>query len=388
MKNRKAIERYSTQAISELDKLKVKEALDSDFLTGGPLVREFEESLASTIESKHVISLNSGTAALQLAYRVANIKTGSLVWTSPITFVATANAAKLLGAEVDFVDIDEDTLNISPELLEHKLISAKKKNKIPDVITVVHFGGSPCDLDKIFSLAGKYNFKVLEDASHALGASYNKEKIGQNSYSFGSVFSFHPVKMITTGEGGALSLKSNSHYQRALSLRSHGIEYSPIIREKEMPGWYYEQKELGYNCRISEMQAALGVSQLKKLEEFVKIRNSLAKSYKRHLSPLPIKWQKLLDNCISSYHLFTIEIMDKNLKRDDLYNYLQENKIGCQVHYIPVHLQPYYQNQGYTYDGLKNAEAYYSRCLSLPLHQNLTNADIEFVCETIKKFFK
>ena len=168
-------------------------------------------------------------------------------------------------------------------------------------------------------------------------------------------FLISAVKMITTGEGGALSLKSDSHYHQALSLRSHGIEYGPIIREKEMPGWYYEQRELGYNFRISELQAALGVSQLKKLGDFIEIRNSLAKSYKRHLSSLPIKWQKLLDNCISSYHLFTIEIMDKNLKRDDLYNYLQENKIGCQVHYIPVHLQPYYQRQGHKYDALKNS---------------------------------
>ncbi len=385
--NKKALEFYSTQSINEQDKESILEVLDSDYLSRGPKIQQFEQKLGKLCNNKYAVSVNSATSALQLAYEINGIKKGDLVWTTPITFVATSNAALLFGAKIDFVDISPETLNICPTLLEKKLKKAEFHSRLPDFLTVVHFGGSPCNMKKLYDLSIKYDFKIIEDASHALGASYKDKMIGENNFSLASVFSFHPVKMITTGEGGAVLLNSEKDQIKALSLRSHGIDPTKSLEINKKPGWYYEQSELGYNFRMSELQAALGSSQIERLNQFIKKRNVLAKYYKKHLAVLPVKFQKILPNCVSSYHLFTIELTDKNFSRDELYRFLKENKIGCQVHYIPVHLQPYYKRQGFSDGMFRNAENYFKNCLSLPLHQTLNEIDLQYVCNKLKDFF-
>ncbi len=385
--NKKALEFYSTQSISKQDKESILQVLDSDYLSRGPKIQEFEEKLGALCKNKYAVSVNSATSALQLAYQVNGIQKDNLVWTTPITFVATSNAALHFGAKVDFVDIDPETLNICPSLLEAKLKKAKFDSTLPDFLTVVHFGGSPCDMKKIYDLSIKYGFKIIEDASHALGASYKDKMIGENNFSLASVFSFHPVKMITTGEGGAILLNSEEYQEKACSLRSHGIDSTKSLEINKKLGWYYEQDDLGYNFRMSELQAALGSSQIERLEHFVKKRNTLATHYKKQLFTLPFKFQKILPNCVSSYHLFTIELTDKNFSRDELYRFLKQNKIGCQVHYIPVHLQPYYKRKGFSEGMFRNAENYFRNCLSLPLHQALEEIDIQYVCDKLTDFF-
>ena len=386
--NKKAIEFYSTQSITQEDKDLVVETVGSSFLSRGPRILEFEAALGVHIKNKHVITVNSATSALQIAYQILDIKPDCLVWTSPITFVATANAAKLIGARVDFVDIDPASLNISPKSLEVKLKKAKRLRDLPDLVSVVHFGGNPCDMERIDQLSKIYNFKVVEDASHALGAVYKNHKIGENVHSMASVFSFHPVKMITTGEGGALSVKSKNLIKKASSIRSHGIEERRFSENDKRPEWYYEQTELGYNFRMSEIQAALGLSQLTRLEDFVLKRNDLASNYIKLLKGLPLKFQEVLPECKSSYHLFTVEITDKSFSRDRLYSYLKKNRIGSQVHYIPVHFHPYYKKEGFSQGMFENAENYFQRCLSLPLHQGLNDQDLIFISAKLKEFFK
>ena len=385
--NKKALEFYSTQVVNDADKKSILEALASDFLSRGPKVEEFEKKLGNFCKNKNVVSVNSATSALQLAYQISGVESTSIVWTTPITFVATVNAALQFGARVDFVDIDPLTLNMCPHALEEKLRNIKRKSNLPNFVTVVHFAGSPCDLTKIFELSLQYGFKIIEDASHALGALYKNVTIGQNKFSEATVFSFHPVKMITTGEGGAIFLKSKVSYIKAKSLRSHGIDVGKAYGTSPKKNWYYEQSDIGYNFRMSELQAALGASQIERLESFVEKRNILAKCYKKCLSNLPLKTQDILPGCRSSYHLFTIEIADKRFSRDDLYMFLKKNKLGCQVHYIPVHLQPFFKKRGFTRKMFPNAENYFLNCLSIPLHPILEKPDIKFVADKLNDFF-
>ena len=385
--NKKALKYYSTQSISEQDKECVLDALESPSLSRGPKIKEFENKLGSKCKNNHVIALNSATSALQIAYQLNSIDSGSIVWTSPLTFVATANAALNLGAKIDFVDISSETLNICPVKLEKKLKISKAINKAPDLVVLVHFGGNPCEMDKIYKLSLKYGFNIVEDASHALGASFRKERIGNCKFSNAAVFSFHPVKMITTGEGGALIVKTENDYKRAVTLRSHGIpEDRSNLIERGMPEWYYEQTSLGYNYRLSDLQAALGLSQLERLNNFVEIRNELALEYHKLLKGGPLKLQKITDECISSYHLFVLQIQDESISRDKLYEYLKSNDIGCQVHYIPVHLHPFFKSKGFKENDFPNAENYFKKCLSIPLHQGLSKDDIRFVCSKIEDF--
>ena len=382
---RKAVSFYSTQSINENDIKSVVDVLKSDFLTSGPKVYEFEESFQQICDNKFAVSVNSATSALHLAYMVNNISRNSKVWTSPISFVASANTALMTGAEIDFVDIDSDTLNISPDKLEEKL--KKSKNKLPDLLTVVHFGGSPCEMERIYQLSDEYGFKIIEDASHALGAKYQNSPIGSNSFSNGSVFSFHPVKMITTGEGGMLLLDTHEKMELAKSLRSHGITKKKTANSQNNSSWYYEQHYVGNNYRLSEIQAALGLSQLQRLKEFVKIRNSLARLYLEKLDKFPLSFQKILNKCQSSYHLFTIQITDKQFARDKLFEFLNDRNIGCQVHYIPIHLQPFFKKRGFSRGMFPNAENYFDGCLSIPLHQRLSTDDVDFVCDNLSIFF-
>ena len=386
-KNKKPIEFYSTQSLDNDDKELVLEVLNSDYLTTGPKIEKLENLIGSYCKNAFALAVNSGTSALTLAYEVCEVGIRSLVWTTPLTFVATAACAVRLGASIDFVDIDPETLNICPILLEKKLETAKKHSILPDVVTVVHFAGSPVDMEHIANLAKKYKFKIIEDASHALGSIFKDQVIGQNKFSDVTVFSFHPVKIITTGEGGAVLVSDKEDFLKARSLRSHGINRDSLDSREKPPAWFYEQNMLGYNFRMSELHAGLGVSQIKKLDAFIEKRNTLAAKYKEMLEKMPLKFQKILPGCRSSYHLFTIEILNQKISRDDLYNFLQNRKIGCQVHYIPVHTLDFFKKLGFSSGMFKNSERYFERCLSIPLHPNLEIIDLENIKETLNEFF-
>ena len=385
---RKNLQFYSTQDIGDQEINAVLEVLKSDYLSSGPKIKRFEKEIADACQAKYVLALNSATSALHLAYTMANVSQKSRVWTTPLTFVATANTALQLGAEIDFVDINADTLNICPQFLEDKLKVARSINKIPDILTVVHYAGNPCDMDPIHSLSQKYGFKVIEDASHALGANYKKVPIGGDDRSLACIFSFHPVKMITTGEGGALILGCEEMFERAKRVRSHGINYLDNNHNiKKHRPWYYEQYELGYNYRITEIQAAMGIVQISRLSSFVRRRNEISKLYKEKLRNLPLKFQLIDGNSLCSYHLFTVKITDKNYDRDELFRFLKSHKVASQVHYIPVYHQPFYRSLGFSKDYCENVEEYYSSCLSIPLHQKLDEGDIDFVAEKLTNFF-
>ena len=379
---------YSTQDIGDQEINAVLNVLKSDHLSSGPKIKQFEHKIADACQAKYVLALNSATSALHVAYTMADVSQKSRVWTTPLTFVATANTALQLGAEIDFVDIDADTLNICPQLLETKLKGAKSSNKLPDILTVVHYAGNPCDMDSIHSLSQKYGFKVIEDASHALGATYKKVPIGGDYRSTACIFSFHPVKMITTGEGGALIVDSEEMFERAKRVRSHGINYlgNNHIIKKNRP-WYYEQYELGYNYRITEMQAAMGIVQMSRLSSFLKKRNELSNLYKEKLKNLPLKFQLIDGDSLCSYHLFTVQITDKNYDRDELFRFLKSHQVASQVHYIPVYRQPFYRSLGFGKNYCANVEEYFSSCLSIPLHQKLNESDIDFVAKKLNSFF-
>lgn len=389
LKGKKNLQYYSTQDISNLEINAVTEVLRSDILSRGPQVEKFEEAIRSFCNGTKALAVNSATSALHLAYISADVKASSLVWTSPITFVATANTAMQLGAKIDFVDINPESLNICPQILEDKLKRAKEINRLPDVVTAVHFGGNPCDMDSIYTLSKKYGFKVIEDASHAFGATYNGSPIGGDGRSAASVFSFHPVKMITTGEGGALMLASEEIWHKANIIRSHGINnFLNKHNKKEACPWYYEQTDIGYNYRMTEMQAAMGTVQISRLPDFVGKRNKLAHLYKKKLVHLPVKFQLVSKGNLSSYHLFTIEVKEKRFSRDGLFSFLKDNQIASQVHYIPLYKHPIYRKFGFGDGYCKNAETYFGSCLSIPLHQKLDEDDINYVVEHIEKFLR
>ena len=389
LKGKKNLQSYSTQDISNQEINAVTKVLCSDVLSRGPKIEEFEEAIGTICNGTKALAVNSATSALHLAYIFSDINASSLVWTSPITFVATANTAMQLGAKIDFVDINPDSLNICPQILEDKLKRAKQINRLPDVVTAVHFGGNPCDMDSIYTLSKKYGFKVIEDASHAFGASYNGTPIGGDKRSAASVFSFHPVKMITTGEGGALMLASEEIWHKANITRSHGINNLSNKRDKKgARPWYYEQTDIGFNYRMTEMQAAMGTVQISRLPHFVDKRNELAHLYKKKLAHLPVKFQLVSKGNLSSYHLFTIEVKEKRFSRDKLFSFLKDNQIASQVHYIPLYKHPIYKKFGFSDNYCKNAETYFGSCLSIPLHQKLDEDDINYVVKHIEKLLR
>ena len=353
---------YGKQNINQDDIDAVVDVLKSDFLTQGPKVPEFEENLKKYCNVKYAKVVSNATAALHLGYLAIGLQKGDIVWTSPNTFVSTANAALFCGAEVDFVDIDIKTYNMSIESLEKKLIQAKKDNKLPKLVVPVHFAGQSCDMKKIWQLSKEYKFWVVEDASHALGGSYLGKKVGNCEYSHMSVFSFHPVKMITTGEGGAITTNSKALDERVALLRSHGItkEEDKFNFQSHGP-WYYEQHVLGFNYRLTEIQAALGISQLKRLDSFVSRRREIASFYLENLNEAITPFQHPDSN--SSWHLFVIQVED----RKKVFAKLSDRGIQTQVHYIPVTSQPFYESES-----LENSESVYEHCLSLPIYFDLT----------------
>ena len=365
---------YGRQNISQADIDAVIDVLKSDFLAQGPAVQSFEEALTQTTGGKYAVAFANATAALHIGCLALDLGPGDFLWTSPITFVASANCGRYCGATVDFVDIAPETFNICPHALEEKLKLAKTAGTLPKIVVVVHMCGQSPDLRRIGELAAIYGFKVIEDASHAIGATYLGAPVGSCTYSDIAVFSFHPVKIITTGEGGAALTRDPSIAGRIERLRSHGITRDPSLMIGESDGpWYYQQLELGYNYRITDIQAALGLSQLARLEEFIERRQAIAARYDSLLKELPVDLPGRFTEAHSSWHLYVLRLQ-RATDHLAVFQSLRSDGIGVNLHYIPVHLQPYYQRLGFCRGDYPVSEDYYSRAISLPIYSDLDEA--------------
>lgn len=366
---------YGRQDINQQDIDAVVDVLKSDFLTQGPQVPAFEQGVLEHTGAKFALAVNSATSALHIACLALGLDKGDWLWTTPITFVASANCGLYCGAQVDFVDIDPKTYNLSPDALALKLATAKEENKLPKVLVAVHLSGQPCDMVRIYSICQQYGVKIIEDASHAIGGKYHNAPIGNCHYSDITVFSFHPVKIVTTAEGG-MAVTNNADLAQKLDLyRSHGITRNPELMTKESDGgWYYQQIELGFNYRMTELQAALGVSQMTRLNEFVSARHHLANRYNQLLQNLLVVLPFQLENTYSGLHLYVIRLkLDEiSLSHKDVFDALRGNGIGVNLHYIPVHTQPYYQAMGFKQGDFPQAEKYYQEAISLPLFHAMT----------------
>ncbi len=379
---------YGRQDISQADIDAVVAVLQSDFLTQGPHVPLFEQTVARHVGAKHTLAVNSATSALHIACVALGLGHGDRLWTTPVTFVASANCGLYCGAQVDFVDIDPRTYNLCPNALEAKLLNAEKAGKLPKVLVVVHLCGQPCNMAAIHALGQKYSFKIIEDASHAIGGKYKGEFIGNSRYSDITVFSFHPVKIITTAEGGMVLTNSDELAQKMALLRSHGITRNTAHMTHAPDGpWYYQQIGLGYNYRMTELQAALGVSQMQRLEAFVVRRHQLAQRYDQLLARLPVTtpWQH--PDSYSGLHLYVVRLhLDKiNKTHRQVFEALHEQGIGVNVHYIPVHTQPHYQRMGHKVGDYPQAEQYYAEAISLPMYQTLSDSQQDQVVAALQK---
>ena len=375
---------YGRQDISEDDIDAVTSVLLSDFLTQGPVVPRFEAAVAHWTGAAHGIAVNSATSALHIACLALDLGPGDRLWTSPITFVASANCGLYCGATVDFVDINPASYNMSPARLEEKLIAAKKTNTLPKIIVPVHMCGQSCDMEAIGALARSYGVAVIEDASHAIGGRWQDAPVGNCAYSDITVFSFHPVKIITTAEGGLATTNDPELAARMDRLRSHGITRDPAMMTHEPDGpWYYQQIDLGLNYRMTEMQAALGLSQMDRLEQFVAHRHSLAERYDVALSNMPLTTPWRHPDSHSAFHLYVITLDDATRHRS-VFEALREKGIGVNLHYIPVHLQPYYSKFGFASGDFSTSEDYYSRAISIPLFYGMTEAQQDKVVAALK----
>lgn len=380
---------YGRQQIDDEDLAAVTATLHSAWLTQGPKVPEFEQAISTLSHAKYAIAVNSATSALHIACLALEVGPGDIVWTSPNSFVASANCALYCGAKVDFVDIDLATGNLCCQALTEKLIHAKQKNTLPKVLIPVHFAGQPCDMAAIAELANEYGFKVIEDASHAIGALYQGVPVGACQFSDICVFSFHPVKIITSGEGGLATTNQAVLARKMQMLRSHGITSEATeLTEPSHGVWYYQQQLLGFNYRMTDLQAALGLSQLNKLERFVTERNQLAKNYaaafadRESVTPL-----QQLSNCYSSYHLYVIRLTQLTpLQHKECVAFLRKQGIIGHLHYIPIYLQPYYQQLGFKAGYCENAERYYQQAVTLPLFPGLTEQQQLLVINELNRF--
>ena len=382
--------RYSTQTISRKDILNVSKVLKSNFLTQGPITAKFENKIKAFVGSKYALTTNSASSALLLACKSLSLKSGDLFWTVPNSFVATANCGILCGFKIDFIDIDQKTWNISLEKLEEKLKIAKKKKKLPKLVIVVHIGGLPADPIKLKKLSKKYKFKIIEDASHSFGAKYYLNRVGCSKWSDITVFSFHPVKIITTGEGGCCTTNQKKYYDKIKILRNNGIvKEKNDFKFKNLGPWYYEQHSIGYNFRMSDIQSALGLSQINNIKNFLKRRNKIAKFYYSNLKNLPINFQEIKKNFYSSYHLFIIKlhITHKNTHKF-FFNYLRSKKLDVNLHYLPIHLHPFYRKLGFKKKQFPVSEGYSESAISIPIYPNLKKKDQIKVINIIKSFFK
>ena len=379
---------YGHQDINEDDIKAVEEVLRSDWLTQGPAVERFECVVAEYCGVQHALAVCNATAALHLACRAVGLGPGDILWTSPNTFVASANCGRYCGADVDFVDIDPQTYNISPNALERKLKTAGHKGRLPKVVIPVHFAGQSCDMSEIKELANRYGFYVIEDASHAIGARYRDAVVGSCAYSDITVFSFHPVKIITTGEGGMALTNNKDLHDKMQILRSHGITRDVEKMSDESDGsWYYQQTDLGYNYRMTDIQAALGVSQMQRLDAFVSRRHVLAERYDYALRDLPVRLPERKKYNYSAFHLYVIRLqLNKiNKSRHQVFGALRNADIGVNVHYIPVYTQPYYRKMGFAPGDFPEMENYYSEAITLPLYPRLDEKNQERIISQLTK---
>lgn len=381
---------YGRQDISQADINAVVEVLRSDWITQGPAIERFEQSVAEYCGAKYAVAVSSATAGLHIACLAAGLSAGDVLWTSPNTFVASANCGLYCGADVDFVDIDPHTYNLSVEVLEQKLARAELEGKLPKVVVPVHLAGQSCEIERILALSRKYGFTILEDASHAIGARYQNNPVGSCLFSDMAVFSFHPVKIITTGEGGMVVTNREDLYEKLIRLRTHGITRNPELMQGESHGlWYYQQLELGFNYRMTDIQSALGVSQMQRLDEFVAGRRYLAQRYNELLQnlPLTLPWQHPDTN--SSWHLYVIRLQLEKISKShkQVFSALRDAQIGVNLHYIPVHTQPYYQQLGFKWGDFPQAEQYYREAISIPLYYGLTESDQDRVISVLREVF-
>jgi UDP-4-amino-4,6-dideoxy-N-acetyl-beta-L-altrosamine transaminase len=376
---------YGRQTITEADVAAVVEVLRSSHLTQGPVVPAFEHAVATYVSAAHAVAVNSATSALHLACKALDLRPGDWLWTSPITFVASANCARYCGAGVDFVDINPATGLMSVPALEVKLAQAEKAGLLPKIVVPVHLSGSSCDMLAISALADKYNFSILEDASHAIGGEYKGIPVGSCRYSAITVFSFHPVKIITTGEGGLAATNDSLLAQRMADLRSHGITKEEVRFERKPPGpWSYEQQDLGFNYRLTDLQAALGLSQLDRLGTIVAERQRLLESYRQKLASLPVRLLDIPSDVSSALHLAVIRLQDRDPQHHRrVFEGLRLAGIGVQLHYSPVHLQPYYRRRGFQEGDFPEAEDYATNAMSLPFYPGLQDHDLQWVADTL-----
>ena len=382
---------YGRQNISQTDIDAVVNVLKSDFLTQGPRVPAFEESIKDAVDVKYAYAMNSATSALHVACMALDVGKGDIVWTTPVTFVASANCALYCGADIDFVDIDEHTYNMSVSSLRNKLDQAKIENKLPKVVIPVHLCGQPCEMQAIHELSKEFGFYIIEDASHAIGGKYQNQPIGNCQYSDMTVFSFHPVKIVTTAEGGVLTTNDSELATKIELLRSHGITRDTnLMRNNSDGAWYYEQIALGYNYRMTELQAALGVSQMVNLSDITARRHVIVKKYNELLESLPVITPFNIQDSYSGLHLYVIRLDFSKVKktRKEVFDVLRAANIGVNVHYIPVHLQPYYQDIGFKKGDFPVAEQYYASAITLPLYPELSDIELEYIVSTLKDAIK
>jgi UDP-4-amino-4,6-dideoxy-N-acetyl-beta-L-altrosamine transaminase len=375
---------YGRQHISEEDVAAVAAVLRSDFLTQGPAVPRFEQAVCAYTGAAHGVAVNSATSALHIACLALGLGPGDMLWTSPNTFVASANCALYCGAGVDFVDVDPHTYNMSVPALEAKLADAEVAGRLPRIVVPVAFAGQSCDMRGIAALARRYGFHIIEDASHAIGARYLDVPVGAGQFADITIFSFHPVKIVTTAEGGMAVTNDAALAEKLRLLRSHGITRdTKLYQAPDEGGWYYQQVELGFNYRMTELQAALGISQLSRVDEFVSRRHELARRYDALLSPLPLLRPTQSRDAYSALHLYPVVLRDAGRRRA-VYDSLRTAGIGVNVHYIPVHLQPYYRRLGFTPGAFPHAESYYSGAISLPLYFDLSDVQQDHVVASLK----
>ena len=379
---------YGKQDINQSDIEAVISVLKSDFLTQGPQVPLFEHNVSNYCNAQYGVAVNSATSALHVACLALGLGKDDWLWTSPNSFVASANCGLYCGAKVDFVDIDPKTYNLSVEELRKKLIQAKKDNKLPKIVIPVHFAGQSCDMQSIHKLSKEFGFKTLEDASHAIGGKYLDKPIGGCQYSDITVFSFHPVKIITTAEGGLATTNQKELAEKMQLFRAHGITREPkLMTKKTEGGWYYQQVELGFNYRMNDLQAALGIAQMKRLDKFITIRHSLKQRYDELLKDLPLITPAQFSDSYSSLHLYPVQLKLEHLSKahNQIFDELRKSGVGVNLHYIPIHLQPYFKNMGFKKGDFPKAEDYYSRAISIPIYQGLTTELQDKVVAVLKK---
>lgn len=387
---------YGRQHISQDDIDAVVNVLRSDFLTQGPMVPAFEQDVAKRVKARHAVAVNSATSALHVACLALGLQSGDTLWTVPNSFPASANCGLYCGARVDFVDIDPTTCNLSVPALKAKLAFARQHGCLPKIVVPVHFAGQPVEQEKIWQLSQQYGFAILEDASHAIGASRSGEPVGSCRWSHITVFSFHPVKIITTGEGGLATTNDDKLAQTMALLRTHGITRDPALfrgQEATHAGptrpWYYEQICLGFNYRMTDIEASLGLGQLQRLDHFVQRRNEIAKTYTEQLANLPARLPHVASGNVSAFHLYTIHLATTSTgEYARIFNALRHDGVGVNLHYLPIHMHPFYRDLGFTEGMFPNAEKHARTALSLPIFPGMSNDQQQYVIRTLYKHIK